>query len=59
MEDPAGLLRDAIDTSLPWPIQFWMGGFDADALCGYMRGSLTLPLQPNNAPMSDMGGSSS
>jgi len=38
-----------------------MGGFDGDALCGYMRGSLTLPLhvQPNGAPASDMGGSSS
>jgi hypothetical protein len=60
VDDPAGLLRDTIDTSLPWPIQFWMGGFDGDSLCAYMRGSLTLPSpgQPNHAPTSDMGGRS-
>ena len=46
VEDPAGLLRGAIDASLPWPIRFWMGGFDGDALCGFMRGSLTLPFSP-------------
>jgi hypothetical protein len=46
VEDPTGRLHGAIDASGPWPIRFWMGGFDADALCGFMRGSLTLPFSP-------------
>ena len=54
VEDPMSRLHGTIDASAPWPIRFWMGGFDADALCGYMRGSLTLPFQPNDAPASDM-----
>jgi len=40
----AGL--SGIDTTKPWPIEFWMGGWDADALCGYMRGSLRVPFRP-------------
>jgi hypothetical protein len=46
VEDPADRLRGTIDTSRPWPIRYWMGGFDADALSGFMRGSLTLPFSP-------------
>jgi hypothetical protein len=30
----------------PWPIEFWAGGWDADALCGYMRGRLQVPFRP-------------
>ena len=29
----------------PWPIKFWMGGFDGDVMRGYMRGSLTIPVR--------------
>lgn len=32
-----------IDTTTPWPVTFWMGGFDGDLMIGYMRGTLTLP----------------
>ncbi len=28
-----------------WPITFWMGGFDGDVMRGYMRGSLTIPVE--------------
>lgn len=31
------------DVSRDWPIAFWMGGWDSDALCGYLRGILTIP----------------
>jgi hypothetical protein len=55
VEDPTSRLHGTIDASAPWPIQFWMGGFDADALCGFMRGSLIVPFQPNDAPAIDAG----
>lgn len=32
------------DPSVPWPFTFWLGGWDADALCAYISGSLTIPL---------------
>jgi hypothetical protein len=27
----------------PWPVKFWMGAWDFDALCAYVHGTLTLP----------------
>jgi len=33
-------------TNYPWNIAFWMGGWDGDALCGYVKGTWTIPLQP-------------
>lgn len=27
----------------PWPIRFWLGGWDADTLCGFARGRLEIP----------------
>ena len=42
--DPRGSLADA-DVVAPWSIQFWMGGWDADALCGFVRGAVRIPLQ--------------
>lgn len=32
------------DESRHWPLSFWMGGFDADALCAYVSGYLSVPL---------------
>lgn len=26
-----------------WQVSFWMGGWDADGLCGYIKGTLALP----------------
>jgi hypothetical protein len=34
-----------LDMSSPWPIEFWMGAWDADALSGYMQGTLEIPLK--------------
>ena len=28
---------------LPWNVTFWMGGWDGDALCGYVKGTWTIP----------------
>jgi hypothetical protein len=33
----------------PWNISFWMGGWDGDALCGYVKGTWTIPLAENVA----------
>lgn len=40
-------LGGTVDVSREWPIEFWMGAWDADALCGYMRGMLTVPFRRN------------
>jgi hypothetical protein len=40
------VLGGTIGTLPPWPIEFWAGGWDADALCGYMRGRLQVPFRP-------------
>ena len=36
-----------IYTNQPWPVQFWFGGWDGDLLVGYMRGSLSMPFEPD------------
>jgi hypothetical protein len=43
------VLGGIIGTLPPWPIEFWVGGWDADALCGYMRGRLQVPFRPSEA----------
>lgn len=37
-----------IDPITPWPVSFWLGGWDPDLLCAYMQGSLTLPYRSNH-----------
>jgi hypothetical protein len=32
------------DENTNWPLSFWMGGFDGDALCCYISGYLSIPL---------------
>lgn len=44
--DPHNQLRVEVDTRKEWPIAFWMGAWDSDALCGYVRGMLTIPFTP-------------
>lgn len=41
--DPKNALGGAIGTSQEWPMEFWMGSYDVDTLCGYMKGTLELP----------------
>ena len=43
VRDPERRLKGVIGTSQPWSINFWMGGFDVDALTGYMMGTLLVP----------------
>jgi hypothetical protein len=44
ISDTGNVLPCRIDTA-PWICSFWMGAWDADALCGYVDGTLTAPLR--------------
>jgi hypothetical protein len=48
VQDPDGWLDTSIDAAAPWRVEFWMGGWDADVLCGFTRGQLRL-LTANDA----------
>jgi len=41
---PAGVLPGMISAAADWKIDFWVGGWDADALCMYLRGRVVIPL---------------
>lgn len=34
-----------VDHDAPWMAEFWMGGWDADLMCAYLKGTLTVPLR--------------
>jgi hypothetical protein len=34
---------DGLDTTQPWRVDFWLGGWDPDVLCLYMKGALNVP----------------
>ena len=55
IQDPDGWLAPSIDGASPWRVEFWMGGWDADVLCGFSRGQLRLPTA-NDAADEDSGG---
>jgi hypothetical protein len=43
IEDRKNALKGTADTTHPWPVTFWFGGWDGDLLVGYMQGSLGIP----------------
>lgn len=43
ISDPTGALGGALDTNQPWPIAYWLGGWDADTLTCYFDGALVVP----------------
>lgn len=44
VRDASGSLNKTVRADVPWPVQFWMGAWDNDALCGFMKGNLLIPL---------------
>jgi hypothetical protein len=48
VQDPDGWLASSSDAGGPWPAEFWLGGWDADVLCGFCRGQLRLPSADDN-----------
>lgn len=47
LQDRKNVLRGTADTTHPWPITFWFGGWDGDLLVGYMQGTLGIPFLPD------------
>jgi hypothetical protein len=48
--DPEGFLPGAADPAPPpWLLDFWLGGWDPDALNGYLKGSLRVELATREA----------
>ena len=41
--DEARRLDPPLDTAADWPIEFWMGAWDIDAMTGYVDGWLMIP----------------
>ncbi len=54
VNDPDGWLpgTPTVNPDLPWPLEFWFGGWDPDALCGYMEGYLGIPFADSPAAAS-------
>ena len=47
LTDPQGWLPEAEHNSEGgWPVRFWLGGWDADVLCGYARGTVSIDTAP-------------
>jgi hypothetical protein len=59
VEDPEGWLGGEADPALPWPIDFWLGGWDSDAFSGYMKGAVGVALtsgrEGDEAVVEDLG----
>lgn len=47
VEGKKNALKGRIDTTHPWPVTFWFGGWDGDLLIGYMKGTLGIPFLPD------------
>jgi hypothetical protein len=45
VDDPDNRLGGTVGRSQLWPVAFWFGGYDVDALCGFMRGQLSVPFR--------------
>ncbi|MET1088738.1 MAG: hypothetical protein ABWY04_16725, partial [Arthrobacter sp.] len=43
LDDPEHWLGDEdVGDPAPWPMHFWLGGWDSDVLCGFTRGSAVI-----------------
>lgn len=42
--DGIAMERGRVDVTSPWTIRFWMGAWDNDALSGYVKGALLVPV---------------
>ena len=48
--DDADVLGGTVGTSQTWGLTMWWGGYDVDTLCGYVRGTLTVPFVADPEP---------
>lgn len=49
IRDPGHAFREEVDLENPWPLTFWMGAWDCDALCGFVKGALAIPIKSRAA----------
>jgi hypothetical protein len=54
--DQQAILGGTLDTTCPWTINFWLGGWDPDSLCAWMQGSLSVPYAAQTAGADGMKG---
>ena len=45
VEDPDGRFGERIDLVRPWLVEFWMDGWNPNAMCGFMQGYVSIPTQ--------------
>ena len=45
VEDPNSQLDERIDLNQSWLTDFWMGGWDPDAMCAFIEGYVSIPTQ--------------
>jgi hypothetical protein len=45
VSDEDDRLGGVVGRSQLWPVEFWLGGYDVDALCAFMRGQVTVPFR--------------
>ena len=45
VRDDDAAIGGEVDRQAPWPLRTWFGGFDADALCGFAKGTLEVPFR--------------
>ncbi len=51
LSDRYGRLTNPLSESDPWTVEFWLGGWDADAMSGYVDGWLTIPEHGERIPV--------
>ena len=47
VENPNNALKGSVGTTPNWPLTFWMGGFDTDTMCAFVRGHVSVPFIPD------------
>ena len=48
--DGSNGLGGTVGTSQPWGLRMWWGGYDVDTLCGFVRGTLSVPFVAHPGP---------
>lgn len=43
LNDPFHIMKQKLDINNIWIVEFWMGGWDIDAQCGFIEGYLSIP----------------
>lgn len=54
LDDPQAQIGSTIDFDADWPIVFWLGAWDSDALIGHARGILSIPYSSTKVPANEV-----